>query len=143
MMVHIRVQPFKRISSNLIETASLLILLCIAVMNLVKAVYFDSGEIPHGNADLLLRFYDIVEQSFVTFFPLVVLVILLVLGVIRIIVLPCDPIGRRKLSGEDEERGSQKSGGSNGPGMQGARYNDMPGSATPAEGAQFPHQLTT
>ncbi len=140
MMVHVRVQPFKRFSSNLLETASLLILLCIAIMNLMKAVYVDSGEIPRGSAETLLRFYDIIEQSFVTFFPLVILLFILFLMIIRIVTLPCDLIGRKHSSGNEDEVGSQKSGGSSIPSVRNALYN---GSGTPVEGGQLPHQLAT
>ncbi len=143
-MVHVRVQPFKKFSSNLLETASLLILLCIAIMNLLKAVYFDSGEIPRGSADTLLRYYDIIEECLVTFFPLVLLVLILLLIIVRVIALPCDPATRQKLSGnDDDELDSHKSEESGLPSMHHTPYNVKPGSATPAEGAQFPHQLST
>ena len=139
MMVHVRIKPFKRFSANLLETASLLILLCIAIMNLVKAVYFDSGEHPSGSTETLLRFYDIIEQTFVTFIPLLLLGFLLLLVIIWLILCT-----RQMLAGKDEaEVASEKSGGSSLPSMHNAPFNLAPGSASPAEGSQFPHQLTT
>ncbi len=141
MVMHVQIQPFKKFSSNLLETISLLILLCIAVMNLLKAVYFDWGEIPKGSIDTLLQYYDIVEQAFVAFFPLLIIAVILLVVILRIIALPCDSMTRRQLYGVEEEPYSVKSRGSSQPSMENVPYNHMPGSATPAEGSQYPHQL--
>ncbi len=90
LVFHVRLSPFKRHSSNLIETCSLLILLCIAIMNLMKAIYYETGEIPEEEADLVFRIYDIIENVLVSLVPLVVLGFILLALLFRIMALPFD-----------------------------------------------------
>ncbi len=88
MVVHIRVQPFKKRSSNIMEATSLFIILCIAGMNMVKSVYYDSGEVPMGMADKVLRYYDIGENVLVSILPLCVLALVIMCLAIRLIIFP-------------------------------------------------------
>ncbi len=72
LMLHIRIKPFIKASSNTLETVSLTVLLFIAIMNLLKASYFDSGEIPKGTADLAFQIYDWFEVIMLGFLPAIV-----------------------------------------------------------------------
>ena len=51
--LHMWVQPFAKHSCNIVENISLTILSIVSIMNLIKAVYFESGEIPMGIPDQL------------------------------------------------------------------------------------------
>ncbi len=55
MVLHNRVQPFAKKSNNILMSLALAVLLFIAIMNLLKAGYFESGEIPQETADAILR----------------------------------------------------------------------------------------
>ena len=46
LIVHIYVQPYARPTSNHLESASLAVLCGISIMNLMKATYFESGNVP-------------------------------------------------------------------------------------------------
>ena len=132
MVVHIRIKPFKKSSSNFLESLSLTLLLGIAIMNLCKAVYFDSGEIPLGMADTIFRIYDVVEHVLVSLIPLALLGFVIFCLVLRLILLPFDRIcfkERNQLLNGEENEGSNNSGSrQQGAGATNNRVNGMDGS---------------
>ena len=145
MMIQVRIQPFKRTMSNVLETLSLAILLCIANMNLVKAVFVELGEIPRGSADTLLRFYDIVEQCIVTFAPLLLLALIVISVLIRLLLTPLGLINKTGDPYEDPGIGDGKNTNipapddTNPQSLQNARYQSLEG-YPPATGTQLPYQ---
>ena len=96
MVTHVKIKPFKKSSSNLLESVSLTLLLGIAVMNFGKAVYFDSGEVPLGYANTIYRIYDIVENILVSILPLVLLGFVIFCIVLRVLFLPLELCGKKK-----------------------------------------------
>lgn len=55
MVLHNRVMPFAKFSNNILMSLALGVLLLVSVMNLIKAGYFESGEIPREMADSILE----------------------------------------------------------------------------------------
>ncbi len=97
--VHLRIQPFKKRSSNMLEATSLYLLLCIAFMNMVKSVYFESGEIPDEMADNIFRVYDVIENVLVGILPIAILALLLICILVRLVIFPfelCLKGGRKR-----------------------------------------------
>ena len=50
-----RIKAFAGSKENTLESASLGIMLLISIMNLLKASYFEIGEIPTGTADEVFK----------------------------------------------------------------------------------------
>ena len=96
MIAHNRIKPFTRKSCNVLESVSLLILLGVALMNLVKGVYFDSGEVPLGVADTIFLVYDYLEVLLVSIIPSCVLLFILLCILIRLIALPFEHCKKSK-----------------------------------------------
>ena len=69
-MLQLIVKPFSKPSCNVFETVSLTILVFIAMMNLLKAAYFQSGEIPDTTADDIFKIYDWIEALLLGIIPL-------------------------------------------------------------------------
>ncbi len=98
LVTHNRIQPFTKKSCNLLESVSLFVLLGISMMNLIKGVYFDSGEVPLSTADSMFHVYDYVEVFLVSVIPACILLFVLLCIVIRFVALivnRCTMIGRR------------------------------------------------
>ena len=72
LATHLRLRPFVRPSSNTLEAVSLGLLLAVSIMNLLKAAYFGSGEVPAGSADQVFWVWDWVEAVLLGLLPLVV-----------------------------------------------------------------------
>ena len=88
LISHNRIKPFTKKSCNFLESISLFIMLCIAVMSLVKGVYFDSGEVPLGVANTLLLVYDYIEIIFISIIPSLILLFIVLCILIRLLALP-------------------------------------------------------
>ena len=71
---------------NYLENVSLTVLVFISVMNLLKAVYFEAGNIPDGTPDRLFMNYDWVEGVLVGVLPLLAVLLVGVVIGLRIIV---------------------------------------------------------
>ena len=84
MATHIRVHPFISTSSNKLETLSLGTLLLVSIMNLLKASYFNSGEIPKSAANYILVVWDWVELFLFVSIPVAVGGILSVAIILRL-----------------------------------------------------------
>ena len=69
LALHLSVKPFKNRSCNTVETISLMMHLFFSIMNLLKASYFQSGEVPIESADNLFYIYDYIEFAFLGIFP--------------------------------------------------------------------------
>ncbi len=106
LVVHVRIQPFKRKSSNIVEGVSLFILLGIAIMNLVKAVYWDSAVIPKGPADTIFRVYDIIEKVLISLVPLTIAAFVLLCIILRLMLLPCEMCCKKKENPSNAEPNS-------------------------------------
>ena len=142
LMVHVRIQPFKRSSSNALETGSLAILLCIAIMNLIKAVFIELGEIPRDSVDTLLQIYDIIEQFIVSFIPLLFLAFLIICVLVRVCLIPCSLMSKNKEAEAPEssiENGKHSNDLSSSQSLQSAKYQSLEG-YPPATGSQLPYQ---
>ena len=88
LVTQLIVKPFVRTSCNIMETISLSIILLVSIMNLLKAAYFQSGEIPDSTADKVFEVYDWIEAILFGIVPLV-FTGLIALGVlIRMTALP-------------------------------------------------------
>ena len=70
--LHLAVKPFRKGSCNTAETISLMLHLFFSMMNLLKASYFQSGEVPVESADDLFYIYDFIEFIFLGVFPTIV-----------------------------------------------------------------------
>ena len=90
MITHNRIKPFTKISCNILESVSLFILLGIALMNLIKGVYFDSGETPLGVADTIFLVYDYLEVILVSIIPSSMLLFIVLCILIRLLALPLE-----------------------------------------------------
>ena len=90
LITHSRIKPFTKKSCNILESISLFIMLFIAVMNLVKGVYFDSGEVPLGVANTVLLVYDYIEVIFVSIIPSFILLFIVLCILIRLLALPVE-----------------------------------------------------
>ena len=72
LLMHLRIQPFIKSVCNVLESSSLAIILFISIMNLVKATYFEAGNIPTNVADRVFFFYDWIEAFFLGFIPMII-----------------------------------------------------------------------
>lgn len=100
LLFHYRLRPFLKPACNYLENISLTILVFIGMMNLIKSVYFEAGNIPDGTPDMLFRFYDIVEGVLLGVFPLFLVSLVGILITLRVVafLLMCGKRGtnRRK-----------------------------------------------
>ena len=71
LMVHIRLKPFAAPINNTIENASLAILVLVSMVNMLKAAYFESGNIPSGVPDQVLVIYDWIEAILLGLLPVI------------------------------------------------------------------------
>ena len=86
LLFHYRLAPFLHKNCNYLENVSLTVLVFISVMNLLKAVYFEAGNIPDGTPDRLFMYYDWVEGVLVGVLPLLAVLLVGVVIGLRIIV---------------------------------------------------------
>lgn len=84
LALQISCKAFATPLSNTIEAISMGILLLISIMNLIKAVYFYSGEVPVGAADTIFIVYDWAEAIALSALPMIILGLLAIALFIRI-----------------------------------------------------------
>ena len=72
LLFHYRTQPFAKKLCNRLETWSLTVLTWVSIVNLIKATYFEAGNIPAGLADDFFYAYDWAETFFLGLVPLIV-----------------------------------------------------------------------
>ena len=72
LLSHIRTHPFIKPSCNFLESCSLTILLMVSVINLLKASYFQAGNIPADIADKFFLGYDWIEAFLLGLIPVIV-----------------------------------------------------------------------
>ena len=88
-------------------------------MNLMKAIYYETGEIPKEEADLIFRIYDIIENVLVSLVPLVVLGFILLALLFRILALPFDSCFSTANKAEEADEFNQSEGTSDDTNMAG------------------------
>ena len=88
LVMQLIVKPFVKTSCNVLETLSLSILLLVSMMNLLKAAYFQSGEIPDSTADKVFEIYDWIEAILFAIIPLVIVGVVVAGVLIRMLALP-------------------------------------------------------
>ncbi len=71
LVVHMRVKAFAGAAENILESASLGIMLLISIMNLLKASYFEIGEIPTGTADEVFKVKKAYQVYTIIYFHLI------------------------------------------------------------------------
>ena len=85
IVLQMKIKPFARLSCNIIETVSLVLLLLIAIMNLLKAAYFQAGEIPDQTADMIFLVYDWTEALLLGILPLVIIGLVILAVIIKML----------------------------------------------------------
>ena len=70
LILQLVIKPFAKASCNFAECCSLVIILGIAIMNLLKAAYFQSGDLPDETADDVFHAYDWIEALLLGIIPL-------------------------------------------------------------------------
>ncbi len=100
LLFHIKTRPFVKQSSNILENCSLVVMTIVAVVNLLKASYFDSGTFPRGTADIVLQIYDWIEAVFLGFIPIAIVGF----GVLAITIRACAFIGSCSKSNKNEHK---------------------------------------
>ena len=105
MITHNRIKPFTKKSCNILESVSLSILLVISFMNLVKGVYFDSGEVPLGVADSILHVYDYIEVILVSIIPTAILLFVALCILLRVFAWPIEACQKMRRSRSDQQNG--------------------------------------
>ena len=88
LLMQLLVRPFVKRSCNVLETLSLSILLLVSMMNLLKAAYFQSGEIPESTPDKVFEVYDWVEAIFFAIIPLGIVCVLVTGVFLRMLAIP-------------------------------------------------------
>ena len=88
LILQLIIKPFSKFSCNILETASLTILLSISVMNLLKAVYFQAGEVPESTAEQIFTIYDWYEAVMLGVIPLCIIALVVLLILCRLLSLP-------------------------------------------------------
>ena len=88
LIIQLLLKPFRKRSCNRFEVLSLTVLTIVSVMNLVKAAYFQSGEIPDPGVEKIFEAYDWAEAVLFGMLPLVVIGIAAVCILLRILTLP-------------------------------------------------------
>lgn len=144
LVLHLRFEPFVSKSCNKIETISLGTLLLTSIMNLLKASYFESGEIPRGPANMIFLIWDWVEVLLLVAVPVFLLVIFVCALLLRLVAL-CIKICRRlndqgNLGNNDEDLNQAyfyNRNGSEGSGNSGRNSMESPQSSSGLEANFF------